>query len=92
MNYKLIEKLEKSGFNFKHDEDCTGKECHCISLSSLIDACGDGFISLLRGYFRNKPIWICRRLEDINTEIRHSDYHKTKKTAVAKLYLKLNKK
>ena len=58
------------------------------TLSELIDACGDEFEELIKGYDLDK--WIGRVLQNDGEHLRL--YGKTPEEAVAKLYLALTKK
>ena len=101
MNYKLAKQLKDAGFpqekkkldggDYISDPKCMGDcEPSCIAyiptLSELIKACGNGFenLSSIRGsWFANYDGW---RVKIIDVK------GKTPEEAVAKLWLKLNKK
>ena len=91
MNYKLAKQLKEVGFP-QHKFEDHNKECLnrvnmdvCFpTLSELIEACGDEFTSLGRGYIRDNPYFEAESYE-------LSCKGKIPLEAVAKLYIKLNK-
>lgn len=104
MDYELAKQLREAGFqNTKYK---TIIECMRISLSELIEACGDGFewLGLYKaepyGYkddeFFNKDKWVCGKWEDSGCSegsyFIEETFGSTPEEAVAKLWLELNKK
>jgi len=90
MNYKLAKQLKEAGFGNFADNVIDGKtgrkftDIWMPTLSKLIEACGDEFTSLGRGYIRNNPYFEAESYD-------LSGKGKTPEEAVAKLYIKLNK-
>lgn len=55
MNYELAKQLKQAGFPDKYTKDC-----HCLpilSLSNLIEACGDGLWTIKRVKYRGENGW-----------------------------------
>ncbi len=81
-------------------EDCRKEHVYFPTLSELIEACGDRFRTLLlgiEGYPNKEERWTCHGDEEADgwdeiNDWRGSFNGKTPDIAVAKLYLKLNKK
>ena len=100
MNHKIAKQLKDAGFpqtskptkvefynskgGFKLSEPRQN-----ISLSELIEACGKEFYQLTQKEIILEPKWIATAIIPIVKEIIAQG--KTKKEAVAKLWLKLNK-
>jgi len=98
MNYELAKQLKDNGFpdinicTRTDDHEKAGcKECffECFpTLSELIEACGDG----LRGILKVNDSWIAGQIFEYGVLGGIIGNGKTPEEAVAKLWLKLNKK
>ena len=100
MDYKLAKQLKDAGFSQnggsglceeKHDHMKDRENCHHPSrptLSELIEACGDRFEALIK----QAGGWVA--ISNMENYMMKQDFKcvKTPEIAVAKLYLKLNKK
>lgn len=94
MNYELAKKLKDAGFPFKeHDDDhineINGGLGYYATLSELIEACGDNFATLIHDKNKRKNskwYWWSFPYEGIGAR------GLTPEEAVAKMWLKLNKK
>ena len=92
MNYELCKKLEEAGYKFKDfivDEyigvDKEDGGWIKPTLSELIEACGDKFVSLTQDWTNNH--WYCEA-----KGVTRVIWGGTSEEAVAKLWLALNKK
>ena len=106
MTYKKALELKKAGYEFKDFEDCEigncweNKHSHCFpTLEELIDECGEDFEEL--SYPANKEWFASAKTNKIKdcckkcgtrTVMPITKSGKTKKEAVANLYIALNKK
>jgi len=95
LSYKLAKELKDAGFPMGWGGRCGKRHNHikdqenCVyvnqlTLEELIDACGDGFKHLHRG-LTGKSWSAWGKIENVSRA-------KDPKTAVAKLFIKLNKK
>jgi len=87
ISYKLAKQLKDAGYKFEHDEQCDvqqgiGEDCYCISLSELIEACGDKFEVM--GRTVSGGWWVTR--DDATF------YGDSPEEAVAEAWLELNQK
>lgn len=97
INYELAKKLKDAGFPHEHKEVClfnirTDDICDEITLSELIEACGDRFTCLMKVDDEWKAgNYILEQYEDPSFWIEYSE-GLTPEEAVASLYLKLHEK
>ena len=87
-------KCERFGFvDIREDCNCKAKDiAYQPTLEELISACGDEF-----GFLYLNPengMWLARErgIEPIHPELNGHKHYETRKEAVAKLYIELNKK
>jgi len=94
MKYKLAKQLKEAGFpqvdiSSLPQERYWSKEevCYIPTLSELIEACGDEF----RNLTKDNEIWSTNFIQGSEYDYGETE-GKTPEEAVAKLYIKLNKK
>ena len=103
MNYELAKELKDAGFPFKEHHPAMGMEniidfgdgedYKVPTLSELIEACGNEFLSLTQiSKVLFKENWRCEWLSNDDECVEEDIYGKTPEEAVAKLWLELNKK
>lgn len=90
LSYELCKELKEAGFSQNPtplfvDRNWVRTE---ITLSELIDACGDGIDEIFRIYQKGERLW--RAQCGVSEEPKFSGQGKTLEEAVARLWLKLN--
>ncbi len=95
MNYELLKQLKEAGFPQDKLGQCPTcgsfeNPYHDPTLSELIEACGDNFHTLCKGWKNQVPGFYADNWP-LTTPF-YEVFGKTPKEAVANLYLALNKK
>ena len=88
MNYELAKQLKDAGFPDKYTKDC--KCLPVLSLSNLIEACGENFAGLGRNKFKKEIRWLAsQNIDKFGNWLGLYGHGSTPEEAVAKLWLAL---
>lgn len=101
MKYELVKELKDAGFNFRYIEEDESRPFpneditwmwHTPTLSELIEACGDRFVSLERDHIDPTEEASFIATGKFGDYVEMHGFTKDPTSAVARLWLALNKK